>query len=164
MDQTPAAAFSQADLGSALAQCAAYADQFGWGSPDVLFALVPTALLAAQQPELVDEHDTSALSPVVQELDGDADVSTVLATLAWPDAVVGCALATEISIVPPDPEGGDAAPGAEPRTARLIAGALRNGVTTALLAVAPDGSEGDGVLRTHPDLAVELRQALAATF
>ncbi len=154
--------FSQADLGTALAHCAAFADQQPWGSPDLLFALVPTPLLAAQAPELVEADDDSALSPVLQEPENsDADTAALLGSLAWPEAVAGCALVTEITVVPPD---GDLA---QSRQARLIGGALRTGARVALLAVQPhpgDDPAAERHLRTSPDLAPELLEALAATF
>ncbi|WP_298444680.1 PPA1309 family protein [Gordonia sp. (in: high G+C Gram-positive bacteria)] len=153
--------FSRADLGNALAQCAAYADGLPWSSPDQLFALVPTAVLAEQAPELVDENDDSALSPVLQEA-GRPGASTeeLLATIGWPEPVAGCALVTEITVVPP---GGDESQG---RRARLIGGVLRTGSRVALLALEPDADDPDDPnhLRTHDDLAPELLDALAATF
>ncbi|MFZ2511669.1 MAG: hypothetical protein WAW85_11365, partial [Gordonia sp. (in: high G+C Gram-positive bacteria)] len=58
--------YSQADLGNALAQCAAFASEQPWGSVDLLFALVPTGMLTAAAPHLVDDADDSILSPVLQ--------------------------------------------------------------------------------------------------
>lgn len=154
--------FSQSDLGHALAQCAAFADEQRWGSPDLLFALVPTAVLAGAAPELVDASDDSALSPVLQEpTDPDADTATLLGSLAWPEQVVGCALVTEITVVPPT---GDTS---LTRQARLIGGVLRTGARLALLDVQPhpdDDPEAPRHLRTDPDLAPELLDALRSTF
>ena len=146
--------FSQADLSNALHQCAQYVDTLEWGSPDLLFALVPTAVLAQQAPDLVDADDPSALSPVLQEPeDPTASTQDLLATVAWPDAVVGCALATQINVVQPD------ALDTEGQPARLFAGVLRTGSRVALLQM-----KGEDGLRTHPDLAPDLLDALAATF
>lgn len=154
--------FSQADLGNALAQCAAYAADLPWGSHDLLFALVPTAELRLQAPDLVGEGDDAPLSPVLQEVDDPSvDTATLLAGIGWPDAVVGTALLTEITVVAPD--GGDD----DGRRARLIGGALRTGARLALLDVQPDESDdpdSPNHLRTHPELAPELLDALAATF
>ena len=179
--------FSQADLGNALAQCAGYAAAGPWGSPATLFALVPTAVLARQAPELIDPNDDSALSPVVQE-SGDADLESLLTTVSWPDAVVGCAVVTEITVLPPDaestldeafepllsdPEAADAAARdaahthPDRRQARLIAGVLRSGQRVALLSLrARDGEDAsvESDLRTHPTLAPNVLDALAATF
>ncbi len=167
--------YSQADLGNALAQCADYVAAIDWGCPDLLFGIVPTALLASSAPELVDEGDDSVLSPVLQDPeDPYADTETVLATTAWPEQVVGCALVTEITVVPPGdsapdgstPRDGALQPGAGGRRARLIGGVLRTGQRLALLALEPDPERPDDPnhLRTHPELAPDLLDALAATF
>ncbi|MGB3696060.1 MAG: PPA1309 family protein [Gordonia sp. (in: high G+C Gram-positive bacteria)] len=173
---------SQADLGNALAQCLTYAADLPWGSQPTLFALVPTAVLAAQAPGLVDPDDDSALSPVVQETDTD-DLEQLLTTVSWPPQVVGCALVTEITLLPPDAEAdldaaleplladADAADEAarraahahpDRRTARLAAGVLRNGKRVALLALR-EGDAQAADLQTHPDLAPNLLDSLAET-
>lgn len=180
---TPAPGFSQAHLGNALAQTLAYTADWPWGSRPTLFALVPTAILAAQAPGLVDPDDDSVLSPVVQETDTD-DLEQLLTTVTWPEQVVGCALVSEITLLPPDAEAdldaaleplladADAADEAarqaaqahpNKQQARLAAGVLRNGKRVALLAL----REGDGQstdLQTHPDLAPNLLDSLAETF
>lgn len=174
--------FSQAELGSALAQCLAYASALPWGSRPTLFALVPTAVLAAQAPGLIDPDDDSALSPVVQETTSD-DLEELLTTVTWPTSVVGCGLVSEITLLPPDAEADlDAAleplladpvaadeaarqaakahPGRQ--TARLAAGVLRNGKRVALLALR-DGDAQSTDVQTHPNLAPNLLDALAQT-
>ncbi len=179
--------FSQADLGNALAQCAGYVAASPWGSPATLFALVPTAVLAQQAPGVVDPDDDSVLSPVVQE-SGDVDLETLLTTVSWPEAVVGCAIVNEITVLPPeaettlddafepllaDPDAADAAAldaahaHPERREARLIAGVLRTGQRLALLSLraTPDDEPGiESDLRTHPSLAPNVLDALASTF
>lgn len=177
-----AAAFSQADLGNALAQCLAYTAELPWGSRPTLFALVPTGVLAAQAPDLVDPGDDSALSPIVQETASD-DLEELLTTVTWPEPIVGCALVSEITLLPPDAEADlDAAleplladpvaadeaarqaahahPGKQ--TARLAAGVLRNGKRVALLALR-DGDAQSTDLQTHPNLAPNLLDALDQT-
>ena len=187
MNTSGDARFSQADLGNALAQCAGYVADLPWGSPASLFGLVPTAVLARQAPELIDPADDSALSPILQETAG-SDLESLLTTVSWPDAVVGCAVVTEITVLPPDaesdlddalgplladPEAADSAARdaahAHPdrREARLIAGVLRTGQRLALLALRPLPDEDPSVsddLRTHPELAPNVLDALAATF
>ena len=180
-DSAPAA-FSQADLGNALAQCLAYSAELPWGSDPVLFGLVPTGVLAAQAPGLVDPDDDSALSPVVQETHS-ADLEDLLTTVTWPMSVVGCALVSEITLLPPDAEAdldaaleplladpaaadeaarraAEAHPGRQ--TARLAAGVLRNGKRVALLALR-DGDDQSSDLQTHPDLAPNVLEALEQT-
>ncbi|WP_026918460.1 PPA1309 family protein [Gordonia shandongensis] len=181
-DDASASRFSQADLGNALAQCLAYTADIPWGSGPVLFALVPTALLARQVPDLVDPDDGSALSPVVQETT-TADLESLLSTVAWPDQVVGCAVVTEITVLPPDAESdldaaleplladpsaadeaGRRAALAHPdrQAARLAGGVLRTGSRVALLSLR-DGDRQSADLQTHPELAPNLLDALAAT-
>ena len=188
VNDSGAARFSQADLGNALAQCAGFVADSPWGSPAALFGLVPTALLASQAPDLIDPADDSPLSPILQETPDGADLESLLTTVSWPDAVVGCAVVTEITVLPPDaesdldealeplladPEAADSAARnaaqthPDRREARLIAGVLRTGQRLALLALRPlpgeDASVSDD-LRTHPDLAPNVLDALAATF
>jgi len=139
----------------------------------------------------VDETDE--LTPVAQdplpELEGGLD--EILATTTWPPAVAGCVLVQEIVVLPPDAENdldealtplladneaadaaGRAAAQAHPqrRDARLFAAALRTGTTLCLLQLRPEdtGSDdepenGELDLRTHPDLAPNLVEALRQT-
>jgi hypothetical protein len=149
-------------LGLALRDVTEFVDAADWGQPPMLFALVPTGVLAQTDPDLVDEHDDSELSPIAQEqlpLSDDPqtqaeELEHVLATTSWPAAVAGCALVQEIIVLPPhasddldevfvpllaDPEAADAAARDTARShpgqqqARLIAGALRDGSRLALL-------------------------------
>ncbi|GAA1480749.1 PPA1309 family protein [Gordonia sinesedis] len=118
-------------------------------------------------------------------------LESFLATLSWPDGVAGAALVTEILVLPPnaetdldtafepllaDPDAGAAAARSvarshpDARTARLAVGALRDGPRLALMYLRPDDStEGEATavpaeLLTHPDMAPNLQEALAATF
>ncbi|WP_158886410.1 PPA1309 family protein [Amycolatopsis anabasis] len=114
----------------------------GWDQPPQLFALVPTEALIREQPELAEQlGDAGPLTPVAQEALPEGDLAEALATIAWPDAVAGCALAQEIIVLPPDAEAelpdegaGDAerlrqAAADHPRRteARLVAAVLRDG-------------------------------------
>ncbi|MFW0792408.1 PPA1309 family protein [Gordonia sp. CPCC 205515] len=159
-------------LGSALRDIVEFVDDTGWEQPPILFALVPTSVLAERQPELVSPDDDSELSPIAQEplhhATTDADLERVLATTSWPDGVAGAALIQEIVIVPPgsDTEDSDTAVNRRNgRTARLAVGALRDGRTLALLHLRPEpGETVDKLeLRTASDLAPELRAALRQT-
>ncbi|MCU1687289.1 MAG: hypothetical protein JWQ81_8028 [Amycolatopsis sp.] len=77
----------------------------GWDQPPQLFALVPTAALLDEQPELAGQLDASSpLTPVAQESLPDGDLGEALAKVAWPDLVLGCALVQEIIVLPPDAE------------------------------------------------------------
>ncbi|UVF78716.1 PPA1309 family protein [Gordonia mangrovi] len=169
------------DLGAALREVVEFVDTAGWGQPPMLFALVPTAVLAASQPGLIDPEDDSALSPVAQEPlpasahGAGAEIERVLATTTWPSAVAGAALIQEIVVLPPEADGTEdvaaAATHPDRRSARLIVGALRTGTTLGLLRLRPDDADGaDGAddgnieLLTRHDLAADLRAALAHTF
>jgi hypothetical protein len=79
----------------------------GWDQPVRLFALVPTADLLAHEPQLAQglaSHDAvaGALSAVEQEdLPRSDGLEDLLAQIAWPEQVLGCALAVERIVVPP---------------------------------------------------------------
>ncbi|MGV9711754.1 PPA1309 family protein [Gordonia sp. NPDC003424] len=165
-------ALSPDALGSALRDIVEFVDDAGWGQSPLLFALVPTATLAAQQPELVGPDDDSELSPIAQEpltgIAGDEDLERVLATTSWPPSVAGTAVVQEIVVLPPDTEVADrdeARAHPDGREARLAVGALRDGRTLALLHLRPmPGEVVDGIeLRTASDLATGLRAALRHT-
>ena len=66
-EHTDLGQFSPDDLGRALHDILDHVELGGWGQPPQLFALVPTSLIAEQNPGLVAEDDDSALSPVAQE-------------------------------------------------------------------------------------------------
>jgi hypothetical protein len=155
----------------------------GWDQQPHLFALVPTADLLNQQPELAAQLDASSpLTPVAQEELPEGDLSEALARIAWPAAVHGCALAQEIIILPPDAEqelpgegrgGGEdaqrlrqAAANHPRRTeARLVAAVLRDGSAACVMRLRGLG-EGEAVdeVIEHPELAPNLVDALKATF
>lgn len=161
--------FSTDDLGSSLSEIMDHLDAGGWGQPPAVYALVPTSLLVERVPGVVADHDRSVFTPVEEECD---DLDEFLATGIWPAAVAGAAVALEIVVTPPGPdddgtpkyvvtETGDHRPDED--VARLVVGVLRNGPDLALLRLR---SEPDEVpeLRTHPQLALELRAALHETF
>lgn len=177
---------------SALSVCVremvAFVDAAGWDQPPQLFALVPTADLVAAEPQLAERVTAGAeLTPLAQDaLPGGVDgqppqLDTALATVAWPDAVVGCALVHEVLILPPGAEAvldaaADAAgPGedaavhaamhhADRREARVVAAVLRDGQALCLLQLRAGSSTGEAPeLLEHPDLAPHLVDALRAT-
>ncbi|WP_028478190.1 PPA1309 family protein [Nocardia sp. CNY236] len=113
----------------------------------------------------------------------------MLATISWPAAVQGCLLVQEIVVLPPDAESAlddalvpvladaDAADAAaraaaeahpRRREARLFTAVLRSGASLSLLHLRPDNAEsadssGDLDLRTYPNLAPNLVEALHHT-
>ncbi|WP_299571303.1 PPA1309 family protein [uncultured Williamsia sp.] len=179
-------------LGIAVREVAEFVDAGGWGQPPVLFALVPTAVVAQAQPDLADTLDESELTLIEQESlpvapdSGMSEIEHVLGTTSWPAAVAGCALVQEIIVLPPDAESDldeafgplladpDAADEAARQTARehpeatdarLIAAAMRDGRTLCLLQLKPPLGEEDAPIEllSHPELAPNLVAAVAAT-
>ena len=85
-------------LARAVAEIERHVADDGWDQPARLYALAPTDDLVTLEPDLADRLGLDAdapprqLHPVEQELPDDA-LEEVLATIAWPGTVVGCALA-----------------------------------------------------------------------
>ena len=158
----------------------------GWDQPPQLFALVPTAALLDEQPELAGQLDSSSpLTPVAQESLPEGDLGDALARIAWPELVLGCALVQEIIVLPPDAEAdlpGTAEVDAErlrraaadhpQRTeARLVAAVLREGGVACVMRLrggkhanheSTDEDVVDEIIE-HPELAPNLVEALKAT-
>ncbi|NLG55680.1 MAG: hypothetical protein GX542_08540 [Rhodococcus sp.] len=163
-----------------------HVDSDGWGAPPRMFGLVPTALIAAAEPTLLDQlEDGSELTPVEQEsfpddIDGGSPaLDEFLATMRWPEQVVGCVLVQEIVVLPPSAESNVLSEGAadadalaaarthpDRREARLIVGVLRDGPSRAVLQLRPDEDAdpfGEMDLRTTDNLAPHLVSALYNT-
>ncbi|GAA3851425.1 MULTISPECIES: PPA1309 family protein [Amycolatopsis] len=170
--------------GPAIAALAREVEEFvaaaGWDQAPQLFALVPTASLLREQPELAGQLDpSSALTPVAQEPLPEGDLAEALGRIAWPDVVLGCALAQEIIVLPPSAESelsdsGDAerlrqaaADHPDRTEARLVAAVLRDGPGACVMRLrgytkAEDAEPTDEIVE-HPDLAPNLLEALRAT-
>ena len=150
----------------------------GWDQPVRLFALVPTADLVAQEPQLAQglaTHDAvaGALSAVEQDELPDADgIEDLLARIAWPELVAGCAIALERIVVPPPaerdlPDDADAALRAvaehpERADVRLLVAVTRDGSARCLLRQRDHDS--DDRVALGDDIAPGLVHALRATF
>ncbi len=148
----------------------------GWNQAPQLFALVPTADLLAQQPELAGQLDpaTSPLTPIAQDSLPAAELDRALAGIVWPDVVRGCALAQEIVVLPPEAEASlsedlddeaarrFAAEHPQRREARLVAAVLRDGSAACVLRLRGDVEKPDEVVE-HPELAPNLTHALLET-
>lgn len=168
-----------------------YAAGFGWDRPPRLFALVDTAQLRAQEPGLAQRLELGAgddgagqpagpaaqvsYTPIEQqELPDGQPLDEFLGTIAWPDAVGGCALTVERLMLPPAaeaevPDGLDEAGLAawvaeHPRReeVRMTVGVLRDGSREAALRLRSKDTPTE--VLTGPDLVPGLAQALAATF
>jgi hypothetical protein len=178
MSNTPMAS---SPLTRAVLEIDEYASGLGWDRPARLFALVDTARLRAEQPSLADrlglqdESDNSGLTPIEQEeIPAGKPLDEFLGTIAWPDAVAGCALTVERLMLPPSaeatvPEGLD-----EARLAKWVAGHPDRQEVRMTVAVLRDGAR-ESALRlrekdsptevlTGSDLVPGLAEALAATF
>ncbi len=147
----------------------------GWDRPPVLFALVRTDRLRADDPGAADrlglgEADGDALTPIEQDDLPAQPLDELLAGITWPEAVTGCALGQEIVILPPSAEAGQseeamlraASDHPERREARLVVGVLRDGSSAALLRLRGRACEADDLL-TGPELAPNLVEALLDT-
>lgn len=150
----------------------------GWDQPVRLFALVPTEELLELEPHLASglaTHDRieGALSAVEQEdLPAGDGLEDLLARIAWPEQVAGCALAVERIVVPPAaerdlPEDPDAALrviSQHPQRAdvRLLVAVTRDGTARCLLRQR-DHDEDDRVALGE-DIAPGLVHALRETF
>lgn len=158
-----------------------YASGLGWDQPARLFALVDTAHLRTQEPALAaqlgleDEPVTTGLTPIEQdEVPTDKPLDEFLGTIAWPDAVTGCALTVERLMLPPSAEASvpqdlDGARLAswvaahpERQEVRMTVAVLRDGARESALRLRAKDSAVD--VLTGPDLVPGLAEALAATF
>ncbi|MEV5004474.1 PPA1309 family protein [Streptomyces sp. NPDC093064] len=178
MSNTPMAANP---LTRAVLEIDEYASGLGWDQPARLFALVDTARLRTQEPALAaqlgleDEQETSGLTPVEQdEVPADRPLDEFLATIAWPDAVAGCALTVERLMLPPSaeaqvPQGLDGpklakwvAVHPERQEVRMTVAVLRDGARESALRLREKDSATE--VLTGADLVPGLAEALAATF
>ncbi|WP_330459722.1 PPA1309 family protein [Streptomyces sp. NBC_00820] len=178
MSNTPMAANP---LTRAVLEIDEYASGLGWDQPARLFALVDTARLRTQEPSLAaqlgltDEPETTGLTPIEQdEIPSDKALDDFLGTIAWPDAVVGCALTVERLMLPPSveaqvPQGLSGAKLAkwvashpERQEVRMTVAVLRDGKREAALRLREKDSSTE--VLTGPDLVPGLAEALATTF
>ncbi|WP_299528585.1 PPA1309 family protein [uncultured Streptomyces sp.] len=153
-----------------------YAAGLGWDKPARLFALVDTAGLRARQPGLPSLAEAAtALTPVEQEeIPAGKALDEFLATIAWPDAVVGCALTVERLMLPPSaeasvPEGLDdqqlsawVARHPDRQEVRMTVGVLRSGARESAVRLRAKDSASE--VLTGAGLVPGLADALAATF
>lgn len=118
----------------------------GWDQPSRLYALVDTAELVSQEPQLaaalgLDEPaEEGSLTPIEQDdLDPSKALEEVLPTIQWPASVAGCAAVVERVVLPPDadtqipedPEEAAAYAAEHPDRAevRIVAGVTRHGAS-----------------------------------
>ncbi len=144
--------------------------------------LVDTARLRAQEPGLADQLGlgdeaaaTASYTPVEQEeLPRGTALDEFLGTIAWPDAVVGCALTVERLMLPPSAEASVPHNLSEKQLAawvakhpdrqevRMTVAVLRDGARESALRLREKDSPKE--VLTGADLVPGLADALAATF
>ena len=158
-----------------------YVSGLGWDQPARLFALVDTARLRAQEPALASQlcleeaQESSGLTPIEQEeIPAGKPLDEFLGTIAWPDAVVGCALTVERLMLPPSaeasvPQGlGEAklakwvAEHPDRQEVRMTVAVLRDGTRESALRLREKDSPTE--VLTGGDLVPGLAEALSATF
>ncbi|MDQ0751176.1 hypothetical protein QF034_005407 [Streptomyces africanus] len=178
MSNTPMAA---SPLTRAVLEIDEYVSGLGWDQSARLFALVDTARLRAEQPTLADRlglddaSENPGLTPIEQdEVPTGKPLDEFLATIAWPDAVAGCALAVERLMLPPSaeaqvPKGLDeaaltkwVAEHPDRQEVRMTVGVLRDGTRESALRLREKDSPTE--VLTGSDLVPGLAEALAATF
>ncbi|WP_425315872.1 PPA1309 family protein [Streptomyces olivoreticuli] len=177
LPNTPMAA---SPLTRAVLEIDEYASTLGWDQPARLFALVDTAKLRAQEPGLasqlgLDETAQSTLTPIEQdEVPAGTALDKFLGTIAWPDAVTGCALTVERLMLPPSAEGTVPNGLNEKQLAKWVAAHPDRQEVRMTVAVLRDGARESAVrlrekdspteVLTGADLVPGLAEALAATF
>lgn len=165
-------------LDSALAEIEAHVEAAGWDRGPALFALVRAGRFTADDPATaqrlgIDTLPPDALTPVEQDDLPDEPLDDLLAGIAWPESVDGCAVAQEIVVLPPAAEAdlaslegaaaaAQAAEHPDRREARLVVGVLRDGSEAGVMRLRGKAGEPDDLL-TGPDLAPNLAAALRAT-
>lgn len=177
LPNTPMAA---SPLTRAVLEIDEYASTLGWDQPARLFALVDTAKLRVQEPGLaaqlgLDETAQSSLTPIEQdEVPAGTPLDKFLGTIAWPDAVAGCALTVERLMLPPSAEGTVPNGMGEKQLAKWVAAHPDRQEVRMTVAVLRDGARESAVrlrekdspteVLTGADLVPNLAEALAATF
>ena len=98
-------------LASAVLEIEAHIAEAGWDQPARLYALVNTADLVRQEPDLaramgLDKASADgSLTPVEQEqLPAGGLLEDALGLITWPPSVAGCAAVVERLVLPPDVE------------------------------------------------------------
>ncbi|MFE6696891.1 PPA1309 family protein [Streptomyces sp. NPDC057718] len=160
----------------------AYASNLGWDQPARLFALVDTDRLRTQEPGLAAQlgledpnSSVAALTPIEQdELPPGTALDDFLGTIAWPDAVVGCAMTVERLMLPPSAEASVPEGLSDKKLTEWVAKHPDRQEVRMTVAVLRDGARESAVRLREKDSPTEvltgaglvpgLAEALAATF
>ncbi|MGP3982686.1 PPA1309 family protein [Streptomyces sp. KR80] len=178
---TPGPPMAAGPLTRAVLEIDEYAAGLGWDQPARLFALVDTDRLRSDEPGLaaqlgLDEGtEAGSLTPVEQdELPAGTPIDEFLATIAWPEAVAGCALTVERLMLPPSAEASVpkdldeqalaswVADHPDRQEVRMTVAILRDGTREAALRLREKDSPTE--VLTGSELVPGLTEALAATF
>ncbi|QIK75667.1 PPA1309 family protein [Nocardioides piscis] len=132
-------------LAAAILEIESHIADGGWDQPARLYALVDTARIVAQEPELAADMglDVAAaegsFTPVEQDTPQDQRLEVTLESIGWPPEVTGCAAVVERLVLPPevddeipeDPEAAEEFAREHPlrQEVRIVAGATRAGAT-----------------------------------
>ncbi|MFD3872313.1 PPA1309 family protein [Streptomyces sp. NPDC058623] len=182
LSPSPGTPMAATPLTRAVLEIDEYASTLGWDKPARLFALVDTARLRKQEPGLarqlgLDQDDTgkSQLTPIEQDsVPAGTPLDKFLGTIAWPAAIVGCALTVERLMLPPSaeasvPEGLSdkqlakwVAAHPDRQEVRLTVGVLRDGSRESAVRLREKDSSNE--VLTGATLVPGLAEALAATF
>jgi hypothetical protein len=163
------------DLLEAALDIERHVDSQGWDQPALLFALVATARVRAEQPELAAQLGVTDGGPALTTFEqdpppDDEPLDAFLARIEWPEQIVGAAVVVERIVLPPEAEAalGDRPDAAllarehpDARDMRIVVAVARDGARMCALRVRGDGDEA---VRTGPDLVPGLADAIAATF
>jgi hypothetical protein len=159
-------------LVAAMLNAEAYVARQNWGQPPQLFSLATKSSLTAADRVLSGElrdEEPDTLIPVAQDPLPEGEPFDVLATVRWPDQVVGCVLVTELVTLPPeaekdapgDPVAAERWASARPdkREARLAVCVSRDGDYICGLRIRDEDD-----IQVGPDLADDIVAALLGTF
>jgi hypothetical protein len=170
-------------LTQAVLEIERHVSAYGWDQPARLYALVDTAELARTEPDLAAQIGLSAdrdapidtLTPIEQEeVPEHTPIDEFLASIAWPDGVLGCALVVERLMLPPQAEADLPTVGSQReihdwvathpqrQEVRLAVGVLRDGSRDS--AVRLRDKDDDSEVLSGADLVPGLVEALLATF
>lgn len=165
-----------ADLLSAVLDIEGHVAESGWDQPPLLFALVPSQVVRAENPELAAQLGIATDGPALTSFEQaplapDVDLADFLAGISWPEQVAGAALVVERLVLPPQADAELAAahdPVALARShpqreeVRLVVAVTRT--AERMCALRLRSADSADQVHTGPDLVPGLADALASTF
>ncbi len=168
-------------LASAILEIEEHLAGSGWDQPGRLYALVDTAALVRQEPQLAASMGLDAaaeqgsLTAVEQDqLDPAKPLEAVLESIEWPPGVTGCAAMVERLVLPPGADAGLPDDPVEARAfardhpdrqeVRIVAGATRSGSTYCALRLRSHDDDASvvGGIDLVPGLLALLQDTLTA--